>query len=71
MSRDCLALTSADGRLQSGADKWTTEQRQKLANDLENPQLLAVTDNVNQEKSDSGPEEWKPPLGEHSLFYST
>lgn len=27
-----------------------------------NPQLLAVTDSVNQGKSDSGPEAWKPSL---------
>ena len=36
----------------SGADNWTTSKRQALANDLTRPQLLAVTDNVNQaEKS--------------------
>ncbi|KKZ60185.1 hypothetical protein EMCG_05107 [[Emmonsia] crescens] len=46
----------------SGAADWTTEQRKTFANDLVNPQLIAVTDNVNQQKSDSGPEEWKPPL---------
>jgi hypothetical protein len=33
---------------------------------LTNPQLLAVTDNVNQAKGDKGPEDWKPPLSEHS-----
>jgi hypothetical protein len=47
---------------QSGASKWTTSQRQAFANDLNNPQLMAVTDNVNQAKGDSGPEDWKPPL---------
>ncbi|KAK2810794.1 hypothetical protein FQN50_002617 [Emmonsiellopsis sp. PD_5] len=52
----------------SGAAEWSTEQRQAFANDLENPQLWAVTDNVNQEKSDMGPEEWKPPL---ESFYCT
>jgi hypothetical protein len=46
----------------SGAAAWTTAQRQAFANDLTNPQLWAVTDNVNQAKSDSGPEDWKPPL---------
>ncbi|TVY25486.1 putative secreted protein, partial [Lachnellula hyalina] len=46
----------------SGASSWTTPQRQAFANDLTNPQLLAVTDNVNEAKSDSGPEDWKPPL---------
>lgn len=46
----------------SGAAQWTTPQRQAFANDLTNPQLLAVTDNVNESKSDSGPEDWKPEL---------
>lgn len=46
----------------SGASAWTTAQRQTFANDLTNPQLLAVTDNVNESKGDSGPEDWKPPL---------
>lgn len=30
----------------SGASSWTTAQRQTFANDLDHPQLLAVTDNV-------------------------
>lgn len=30
----------------SGAASWTTAQRQGFANDLSNPQLIAVTDNV-------------------------
>lgn len=29
---------------------------------------MAVTDNVNQAKSDSGPEEWLPPLGMSLMF---
>ena len=48
--------------MQSGASAWTTAQRQTFANDLTHPQLLAVTDNVNESKGDSGPEDWKPPL---------
>ena len=48
----------------SGAASWTTARRQSFANDLQNPQLLAVTDNVNQAKGDQGPETWKPPLSE-------
>ncbi|KAM0145383.1 hypothetical protein ACHAP3_000510 [Botrytis cinerea] len=46
----------------AGASAWTTAQRQAFANDLVNPQLLAVTDNVNESKGDRGPEEWKPSL---------
>ena len=39
---------------------WTTAQRQSFANDLTRPQLIAVTDNVNQSKSDQDPAEWMP-----------
>ncbi|MFD6327164.1 HNH endonuclease family protein [Streptomyces sp. NPDC058442] len=44
----------------SGARNWTTAQRQAFANDLTRPQLLAVTDNVNQSKGDKDPAEWMP-----------
>ncbi|KAL3484053.1 hypothetical protein BJX62DRAFT_60640 [Aspergillus germanicus] len=53
----------------SGASEWTTDEREAFANDLDNPQLIAVTDNVNQEKSDSGPEEWIPPLTSYHCTY--
>ncbi|QDS70149.1 hypothetical protein FKW77_005852 [Venturia effusa] len=54
----------------SGAAAWTTAQRQAFANDLTNPQLIAVTDDVNQDKSDAGPEEWKPPLASYYCTYA-
>ncbi|CAG5185136.1 uncharacterized protein ALTATR162_LOCUS11231 [Alternaria atra] len=54
----------------SGAASWTTARRQAFANDLTNPQLLAVTDNVNQAKGDKGPEDWKPPLTSYYCTYS-
>ncbi|MFJ8359944.1 HNH endonuclease family protein [Streptomyces sp. NPDC093984] len=44
----------------SGASKWTTSQRQAFANDITRPQLLAVTDNVNQAKGDQDPATWIP-----------
>lgn len=44
----------------SGADGWTTSRRQSFANDLTRPQLLAVTDNVNQSKGDQDPAQWMP-----------
>ncbi|KAL3458920.1 hypothetical protein BJX64DRAFT_291698 [Aspergillus heterothallicus] len=53
----------------SGASEWTTDEREAFANDLDNPQLIAVTDNVNQQKSDSGPEEWIPPLSSYHCTY--
>lgn len=37
---------------------------------MTNPQLLAVTDNVNQAKGDDGPEEWKPPLASYHCTYA-
>ncbi|PGH19213.1 hypothetical protein AJ80_04184 [Polytolypa hystricis UAMH7299] len=54
----------------SGAASWSTSQRQTFANDLNNPQLIAVTDNVNQAKGDSGPEAWKPPLQSYYCTYA-
>lgn len=54
----------------SGASKWTTAQRRAFANDLTNPQLIAVTDNVNQAKGDDGPEAWKPPLTSYYCTYA-
>lgn len=44
----------------SGADGWTTSRRQSFANDLTRPQLIAVTDNVNQAKGDQDPATWMP-----------
>jgi len=55
----------------SGAAKWTDEQRQAFANDLEGPQLIAVTDNVNQEKSDQTPDHWMPPSQGYHCRYAT
>ncbi|KAI5918841.1 hypothetical protein F4810DRAFT_715072 [Camillea tinctor] len=52
----------------SGANAWTTSKREQFANDVTRPQLWAVTDNVNQAKSDKSPDAWKPPL---SSFYCT
>ncbi|KAL0474166.1 hypothetical protein QR685DRAFT_470755 [Neurospora intermedia] len=52
----------------SGANAWTTSKRQQFANDINSPQLWAVTDNVNQSKSDKSPDAWKPPL---TSFYCT
>jgi hypothetical protein len=54
----------------SGAARWTAAEREAFANDLESPQLWAVTDNVNQEKSDQTPDEWKPPLSAEWCEYA-
>jgi len=54
----------------SGAWAWTTAKRESFANDLTDPQLLAVTDNVNQSKSDQSPDAWKPPLSSYYCTYA-
>ncbi|KLL10645.1 MULTISPECIES: HNH endonuclease family protein [Protofrankia] len=54
----------------SGANSWTTSKRQSFANDLNYPQLIAVTDNVNQAKGDQDPTTWQPPLSAYRCTYS-
>ncbi|KAJ5318189.1 hypothetical protein PENANT_c052G05517 [Penicillium antarcticum] len=54
----------------SGASGWTTADRRAFANDLVNPQLLAVTDSVNSQKGDDGPEVWKPSLASYHCTYA-
>ncbi|MEV0599537.1 HNH endonuclease family protein [Streptomyces sp. NPDC050315] len=54
----------------SGAADWTTDRREQLANDLTHAQLLAVTDNVNQEKGDQDPAEWLPPTASYHCEYA-
>ena len=48
----------------SGAWAWTTSKRESFANDLSDPQLFAVTDNVNESKGD------KPPLTSYYCTYA-
>ncbi|MCR1163654.1 S-layer homology domain-containing protein [Paenarthrobacter sp. UW852] len=56
----------------SGASAWTAEQRRDYANDLTlDVGLEAVTDNVNQSKSDRDPAEWMPPLAGTACRYAT
>ncbi|MCO1594770.1 HNH endonuclease family protein [Micromonospora sp. RHAY321] len=54
----------------SGANSWTTSRRQSFANDLTRPQLIAVTDNVNQAKGDQDPSTWQPSLSSYRCTYS-
>ncbi|MEE4492085.1 HNH endonuclease family protein [Streptomyces sp. BE230] len=53
----------------SGASSWTNAQRQAYANDLTRPQLIAVTDNVNQSKSDQDPATWLPSRAAYKCTY--
>jgi len=54
----------------TGARSWTTSKRQQFANDLSGPQLIAVTDDVNQAKGDKSPDAWKPPLTSYWCTYA-
>ncbi|MGP3918273.1 hypothetical protein [Nonomuraea sp. 10N515B] len=45
-------------------------QAPDLRNDLGGPELWAVTDNVNQSKSDQDPAEWQPPLASFDCTYA-
>jgi hypothetical protein len=54
----------------TGARSWTTAKRGQFANDLSGPQLIAVTDNVNQAKGDQSPATWKPPLASYHCTYA-
>ncbi|TDV50681.1 HNH endonuclease family protein [Actinophytocola oryzae] len=54
----------------TGASSWTAARREAFANDLDSPQLWAVTDNVNQSKGDQTPDTWKPPLESEWCEYS-
>ncbi|GAA4766859.1 HNH endonuclease family protein [Streptomyces sanyensis] len=54
----------------SGANSWTTSERRSFANDLTRPQLIAVTDNVNQSKGDRDPAEWLPPSTSYRCMYA-
>ncbi|KAF9476126.1 hypothetical protein BDN70DRAFT_882839 [Pholiota conissans] len=54
----------------SGAREWTSAQREAFANDLTRPQLVAVTDNLNESKGDKDIANWKPPLASYVCTYA-
>lgn len=54
----------------SGAAAWTTAKRQDFANDLTDPQLIAVDASSNESKGDQDPSEWKPPSESEWCFYA-
>ncbi|KAF9445787.1 hypothetical protein P691DRAFT_830626 [Macrolepiota fuliginosa MF-IS2] len=51
----------------SGARDWTAAQREAFANDLTRPQLVAVTDNLNESKDIAN---WIPPLSSYVCTYA-
>ncbi|MGW0807045.1 HNH endonuclease family protein [Nonomuraea sp. NPDC002799] len=54
----------------SGADAWTDAERRVFANDLEGPQLIAVSAASNRSKGDQSPDQWRPPLQSYWCTYS-
>lgn len=45
----------------SGARSWSAARRERFANDLTDPQLIAVSASTNRSKGARSPDEWKPP----------
>jgi hypothetical protein len=54
----------------SGASKWSDERRKAFANDLNHPQLFAVTAASNRSKGDQDPAQWKPPAEAYWCTYA-
>jgi hypothetical protein len=45
----------------TGAAEWDDDRRADFANDLDTPQLIAVSASSNRAKGDQDPSQWKPP----------
>ncbi|WP_218002618.1 HNH endonuclease family protein [Nocardia brevicatena] len=54
----------------SGANEWSPEQRERFANDLDHPQLIAVTASSNRAKGDQDPSRWLPPNPAYRCAYA-
>jgi Protein of unknown function (DUF1524) len=54
----------------SGADAWDTGKRRAFANDLTNPQLIAVSASSNRAKGDQSPDQWKPSQASYWCTYA-
>ncbi|MGC0418216.1 HNH endonuclease family protein [Embleya sp. AB8] len=54
----------------SGADTWDTPRRKAFANDLKNPQLVAVSAASNRSKGDQSPDQWSPPSRSYHCTYA-
>lgn len=54
----------------SGADEWDEDKRSDFANDLERPQLFAVSATSNRSKGDQDPSQWKPPTEDYWCTYA-
>jgi hypothetical protein len=54
----------------SGADDWNDDKRGDFANDLDRPQLFAVSASSNRAKGDQDPSQWKPPNRDYWCTYA-
>ncbi|MBX6724095.1 MAG: HNH endonuclease [Dactylosporangium sp.] len=54
----------------SGANTWDDKRRGDFANDLDRPQLLAVSRTTNRAKGDQDPSQWKPPNRDYWCTYA-
>lgn len=54
----------------SGAAQWDDKKRGDFANDLDHPQLLAVSLSTNRAKGDQDPSQWKPPNHDYWCTYA-
>ncbi len=52
----------------SGANEWTTDEREAFANDLEYPELLAASADSNSSKGDQDPANWQPIESFHCTY---
>lgn len=52
----------------SGAWAWTPEQRERIANDVDN--LVVVQKQANQDKGSKSPDQWRPPRQEYGCEYA-
>ena len=54
----------------SGADEWSEGEREDFANDLEGPQLIAVSASSNRAKGDQDPSSWWPEEAGYRCTYA-
>jgi hypothetical protein len=54
----------------SGASSWDAATRTAFANDLDSPELLAVTPATNRSKGDQDPASWQPPNRDEWCAYA-